>query len=146
MLSTVTVAALKKISLRRIYQVLAVLCITLLALYTLLAIIFLACTTVIAAQAVPAMWATASTATLGSISLATTLVGGLCIWIPIIILCCRHLLVDYLEMEASIIVAVIVLAGEITILTYTTLWAILFCGQVCMLYYITTAIEHMPIS
>ena len=109
------------------------LCFVFMAVYTVYAILFAACTIIVAAQAGQAMWVSVSTATTGSISLSAIFAGGLCIWIPGIFHFCRHLLPGYIAIAAPMTVSVLVVAGEISIPPYTTLWAILIGGQSCML-------------
>ncbi len=101
--------------------------------YVAFALLFAADTTVVAAQALPAMWVSASTATPESISLAATFAVGLCFWIPFILCRCRHLLLLYMQMVTPIIAAVLVCAGEITMPTYMSLWSMLISYQVCTL-------------
>ena len=107
------------------------LCFVFLAIYIVLAIIFAACTTIVAAQAVQAIWASAIIPE--SISLAGTFAVGLCFWIPFILYCCRHLLLLYMQIVTPIIAAVLVCAGEITMPTYMSLWSMLISYQVCSL-------------
>ena len=75
--SNIILMAMRKMSLSPIYQVVAVLGLVLLYIYMVFAFLFAACTTVVAAQALSAMWVSASTATPGSISLAVTFARGL---------------------------------------------------------------------
>ena len=130
-ISTMILAAMRKITCRRIYQVLAWLCFLLLCIYVAFALIFALCTTVVAAQAMSAMWVSAFT--YESISLAAAFAVGLCFWIPFILYCCRHLLLLYMQIVTPIIAAVLVCAGEITMPTYMSLWSMLISYQVCSL-------------
>ena len=114
-------AAMRKITCRRIYQVVAVLCFVLLCIYVAFALLFAAGTIAVAAQALFAMLVFASTATPESISLAATFAVGLCFWIPGILYFCRPLLLLYMQMVTPIIAAVLVCAGEITMPTYMSL-------------------------
>ena len=57
-------------------------CFLLLCIYVTLALLFALCTIVAAAQALSAMWVSASAATPESISLAATFAVKLCFWIP----------------------------------------------------------------
>ena len=96
-ISNMVLAAMRKITCRRIYEVVAWLCFVLLCIYVAFALLFAAGTTVVAAQALSAMWVSASTATPESISLAATFAVGLCfVWIPGILYFCRHLLLLYI--------------------------------------------------
>ena len=133
-ISNMVLAAMRKITCRRIYEVVALLCLVLLCIYVALALLFAAGTTVVAAEALSAMWVSASTATPESISLAATFAMGLCfVWIPGILYFCRHLLLLYMQMVIPIIAAVLVCAGEITMPTYISLWSMLITYQVCSL-------------
>ena len=123
-ISNVITKAMRKITCRRIYEVVAWLCFVLLCIYVAFALLFAAGTTVVAAQALSAMWVSASSATPESISLAATFAVGLCFWIPFILYCCRHLLLLYMQVVTPIIAAVLVCAGEITMPTYMSLWSI----------------------
>ena len=103
------------------------LCFVFVAFNMVFVILFAACTTIAVAQAVQVIWVSVSTSTPGSISVAAIFAGGLCIWISGKI--SRHLLFDYMVIATPIIFGVLALAGEITIPSYTTIWALLICGQ-----------------
>ena len=130
-ISKIILATMKQITRRRIYEVVAWLCFLLLCIYVAFALIFALCSTVVAAQAMSAMWVSA--VTYESISLAAAFAVGLCFWIPFILYCCRHLLLLYMQIVTPIIAAVLVCAGEITMPTYMSLWSMLISYQVCSL-------------
>ena len=95
-ISELIMKAMRKITCRRIYEVVAWLCFLLLGIYLAFAFLFAVGTIVVAAQALSAMWVSASIATPETISFAATFAVGLCFWIPFILLCCRHLLILYI--------------------------------------------------
>jgi len=94
--SNFIVKAMKKLRVLMIYEVVAWLCFLLLGIYLAFAFLFAVGTIVVAAQALSAMWVSASIATPETISFAATFAVGLCFWIPFILLCCRHLLILYI--------------------------------------------------
>ena len=133
-MSKITMKAMRKITLRRFYQAVAVLCQLLVLVYLASALLFAAYTIMAVAQAVQVIWAVVSSTTPESISFTYIYIaGGLCLYIPAIFYFCRHLLADYIAIAVPMTCCILALAGEITIPAYSTLWAVLICGQACLL-------------